>query len=332
MSFKIGPYQLSSPVLLAPMAGTSDKPFRKICRHFGAGLATSEMVIMQDHLLKTNKSKYRLDFSGEDSPISIQIAGSEPEEIANYAQQAVNFGAEIVDINMGCPAKKVCNKDSGSALMKDESLVCEILKKTVNSISVPVTLKMRTGWDEDNKNALSIAKMAEDIGVQMIAIHGRTRIDKFSGDAEYYTAYEVASSVSIPVIANGDIVDKFQAKQILNETPISGVMIGRAAQGNPWVFKEISEYIKDIENKNLIDTSYKIKTILEHISSIHNFYGEELGVILARKHIFWYSKSLDPSGYQNFWSKINKLKNHKEQYKVLEEYLNLYGRKVKNKT
>ena len=239
----IGKYLLPSKVLLAPMAGTSDKPFRMICREQGAALTTSEMVVMQKHLLNTNKSKHRLDFRSEQSPISIQIAGSESEELAESAKQALEFGADIIDINMGCPAKKVCNKAAGSALMQNEKLVEDIIKSVVNAVNIPVTLKMRTGWDEENKNAPTIAKIAEDNGIKMLAIHGRTRTQKYNGNAEYDTVKKIKGIVSIPVVANGDITSAEKAKKVLDYTGADAVMLGRATQGNPWLVGQINDYL-----------------------------------------------------------------------------------------
>ena len=239
----IGQYKLPSKVLLAPMAGTSDKPFRMICKEQGAALTTSEMVVMKKHLLNTNKSKHRLDFKFEKSPISIQIAGSEVDELAESAEQALDFGADIIDINMGCPAKKVCNKAAGSALMQNEKLVEDIIKSVVNAVNIPVTLKMRTGWNEENINAPTIAKIAEDNGIKMLAIHGRTRAQKYNGDAEYETVKKIKGLVSIPVVANGDITSAEKAKNVLDFTGADAVMLGRSTQGNPWLVGQINDYL-----------------------------------------------------------------------------------------
>ncbi len=322
MSIQIGPYHLNSQVLLAPMAGTSDKPFRAICRAQGAALTTSEMVVIQQHLLNTNKSKHRLDFSGEPKPVSIQIAGSVADELAYSAQQALTFGADIIDINMGCPAKKVCNKAAGSALMQDESLVKDILNAVVNAVDIPVTLKMRTGWNVTNQNAPIIAKIAQDAGIQMLSVHGRTREDKYMGMAEYNTIKTVKQQVSIPVIANGDITSAKKAKQVLDYTLADGVMIGRASQGNPWVIHEIDHYLKTGQKADDVPPDVKKQTILAHISQIHAFYGEKLGTQLSRKHIFWYATHLNKESGQSFWKKVNKITDHKLQYQLLEEFLN----------
>ena len=289
----IGPHYLNSKVLLAPMAGTSDKPFRIMCRDQGAALTTSEMVVLQKHLLNTNKSKHRLDFNSEKSPISIQIAGSEAEELAESARQAVEFGADIIDINMGCPAKKVCKKAAGSALMQNEKLVEDIIKSVVNAVDIPVTLKMRTGWNEENKNAPTIAKIAEDFGIQMLAIHGRTRAQKYNGHAEYDTVKEIVGLVSIPVIANGDITTAEKAKKVLDFTGADGVMLGRATQGNPWLVGQVNQYLSTGENSQPLKLEKKISLILKHIRQIHEFYGNKMGTQLSRKHIFWYSIHLD---------------------------------------
>jgi tRNA-dihydrouridine synthase B len=317
----IGKYLLPSKVLLAPMAGTSDKPFRMICREQGAALTTSEMVVMQKHLLNTNKSKHRLDFRSEQSPISIQIAGSESEELAESAKQALEFGADIIDINMGCPAKKVCNKAAGSALMQNEKLVEDIIKSVVNAVNIPVTLKMRTGWDEENKNAPTIAKIAEDNGIKMLAIHGRTRTQKYNGNAEYDTVKKIKGIVSIPVVANGDITSAEKAKKVLDYTGADAVMLGRATQGNPWLVCQINDYLTTgkISKAPLLDN--KISLILKHILQIHDFYGHKMGTQLSRKHIFWYSMHLDQEKGSAFWPNINRVSDHSEQYLKFHDFL-----------
>ena len=322
MSIQIGPYTLNSPVLLAPMAGTSDKPFRQLCKSLGAGLTTSEMVVIQEHLLNTNKSKHRLDFEGEVAPISIQIAGSEAQELAISAKKAIEYGANIIDINMGCPAKKVCNKAAGSALMQDEQLVQEILEAVVTAVDIPVTLKMRTGWSIDNKNAPTIAQIAQQAGIKMLSVHGRTKEDKYNGMAEYDTIKTVVSQVDIPVIANGDITSAKKAQQVLDYTQASGVMIGRATQGNPWIFSQINHYLKTGDETDPIPLEVKKTTILQHIAQIHQFYGDFLGLRLARKHILWYATHLDKNHVQNFWKTINKITDRKQQFELFENYLN----------
>ncbi|MDB9951102.1 tRNA dihydrouridine synthase DusB [Candidatus Thioglobus sp.] len=317
----IGPYSLPSQVLLAPMAGTSDKPFRMICRAQGAGLTTSEMVVMQNHLLNSNKSKHRLDFTSEQSPISIQIAGSEAEELAESARKAVDFGADIIDINMGCPAKKVCNKAAGSALMQNEKLVEDIIKSVVNAVDIPVTLKMRTGWNEENKNAPIIAKIAEDFGIQMLAIHGRTRSQKYNGEAEFNTVKKITKIVSIPVVANGDITSPEKAKDVLDFTGAEAVMLGRATQGNPWLVGQINHFLKTGNKAEETSLDKKIPLILSHILQIHDFYGHKMGTQLSRKHIFWYSMHLDQEKGTAFWPNINRVSDHSEQYSIFHDFL-----------
>ena len=317
----IGPYSLPSQVLLAPMAGTSDKPFRMICRAQGAGLTTSEMVVMQNHLLNSNKSKYRLDFTSEQSPISIQIAGSEAEELAESARKAVDFGADIIDINMGCPAKKVCNKAAGSALMQNEKLVEDIIKSVVNAVDIPVTLKMRTGWNEENKNAPIIAKIAEDFGIQMLAIHGRTRSQKYNGEAEFNTVKKITKMVSIPVVANGDITSPEKAKDVLDFTGAEAVMLGRATQGNPWLVGQVNHFLKTGNKAEETSLDKKIPLILSHILQIHDFYGHKMGTQLSRKHIFWYSMHLDQEKGTAFWPNINRVSDHSEQYSIFHDFL-----------
>jgi len=317
----IGPYSLPSQVLLAPMAGTSDKPFRMICKAQGAGLTTSEMVVMQNHLLNSNKSKHRLDFTSEQSPISIQIAGSEAEELAESAKKALDFGTDIIDINMGCPAKKVCNKAAGSALMQNEKLVKDIIKSVVNAVDIPVTLKMRTGWNEENKNAPTIAKIAEDFGIQMIAIHGRTRSQKYNGEAEFDTVKKIRKLVSIPVVANGDINSPEKAKEVLDYTGADAVMLGRATQGNPWLVGQVNDFLTTGKKAKEPSLDKKIPLILSHILQIHDFYGHKMGTQLSRKHIFWYSMHLDQEKGTAFWPNINRVSDHSEQYSIFHDFL-----------
>jgi len=303
--FSIGPYTIESQVLLAPMAGVTDLPFRKICRNYGAGLTTSEMLTSDTKLWHSSKSHNRLAFEGERAPISVQIAGSEPEQMANAARQCVDRGAQIIDINMGCPAKKVCRKLAGSALMRDEALVSNILDQVVAAVDVPVTLKMRTGWDTENKNALSIAKIAQSAGIQALTIHGRTRSCRFKGIAEYDTIAEVCANLSIPIIANGDIDNSEKARQVLKSTGADAVMVGRAAYGNPWIFTEIA---KSLGNKTLAATptnEIKKHTIEQHFKELYRFYGEGKGVRIARKHFAWYSQSIGQSN--NAVKAFNKL-------------------------
>jgi len=288
VSLKIGPWLIETPLVLAPMAGITDRPFRALCREMGAGLAFSEMVISETRLWNSRKSSTRLEISGEREPVSIQIAGNEPAMMAEAARENERRGAQIIDINMGCPAKKVCNRAAGSALLRDEELVRDILQAVVEAVEVPVTLKIRTGWDRDNRNALSIARIAEESGIQALSIHGRTRADAFRGKAEYETIRQVCEATSLPVIANGDITDPQQARNILEETGAAAVMIGRAAFGRPWIFREIRHYLDTGEFLSPPDSEELLQLIPEHIEAIHKFYGPVQGVRIARKHIGWY--------------------------------------------
>ena len=287
---RIGPYQLANNLALAPMAGVTDLPFRLLCRRMGAGIAAGEMLTSDVRLWNTEKSRRRMDHSGEPEPRVVQIAGGDGEMMAEAARRNVDAGAQIIDINMGCPAKKVCNKAAGSALMKDEVLVRSILEAVVKAVTVPVTLKMRTGWDATSRNVVTIAKMAQDIGVQALAIHGRTRACMYKGSAEYESIAAVKRSVSIPIFANGDIDSARKAKFVLEQTGADGLMIGRSAQGRPWIFREIDAFITRGE---LIDEPpiAEVRDImLAHLRDLHAFYGEESGVRVARKHIDWYAK------------------------------------------
>ena len=286
----IGHHHLTSPVLLAPMAGITDRPFRQLCRDMGAGLAVSEMVTSKPDLRNSRKTQLRLDHEGEQAPISVQIAGTEPQQMAEAAMFNVDHGAQIIDINMGCPAKKVCNVLAGSALLKDERKVSQILQAVVEAVDVPVTLKIRTGWDTNNRNAVNIARIAEDTGIQALAVHGRTRECAYKGKAEYDTIGEVKASVNIPVIANGDIDSPEKVKLILEKTNADAVMIGRAAQGRPWIFREANHYL---ETGTLLapPSINEISQLLQkHLENLYSFYGEYMGVRIARKHIGWYLK------------------------------------------
>jgi tRNA-dihydrouridine synthase B len=290
MSLAIGPYQLVSNLALAPMAGVTDLPFRLLCRRMGAAVAAGEMLTCDTRLWHTQKSQRRMDHSGETQPRVVQIAGGDPQMMAEAAQRNVDAGAQIIDINMGCPAKKVCNKAAGSALLRDETLVRHILEAVVKAVSAPVTLKMRTGWDVENRNAVRIARMAEDIGVQSLAVHGRTRACMYRGDAEYETIRDVKRHVAIPVFANGDIDSPRKAQLVLELTGADGVMIGRSAQGRPWIFREIDAYLRNGAHLEQPSHAEVRDMMLAHLRDLHAFYGEETGVRVARKHIDWYAK------------------------------------------
>lgn len=315
---KIGPYTLPNPLIVAPMAGVTDRPFRQLCRRMGAGLAVSEMVIADSKLWHTRKSRTRMNHQGEPEPRSVQIAGGDPEMLADAARQNAQFGAQIIDINMGCPAKKVCNKAAGSALMKDEKLVREILEAVVNAVDIPVTLKMRTGWDQDNRNATAIARMAEDAGIQAIAVHGRTRADKYNGDAEYDTIAEVKAGVTIPVFANGDITTPEKARRVLEYTGADGLLIGRGAQGRPWIFREILHYLQTGEHLPAPSLDEVEQILTGHLAELHSFYGEKMGVRIARKHVGWYLQSHDQS--KQFRQRFNAIENALEQKDRIEQY------------
>jgi tRNA-dihydrouridine synthase B len=288
VALKIGPYLLRSNVVLAPMAGVTDRPFRMLCRRFGAGLAASEMLTSDARLWHTPKSRHRRDTLGEPGPTAVQIAGFDPQMMADAARRNVDAGAQIIDINMGCPAKKVCNRLAGSALMKDEELVARILETVVAAVSVPVTLKIRTGWDPLHKNGIRVAQIAADCGIQALAVHGRSRTDMFRGIAEHDTVRAIKRSVKIPVLANGDVDSPMRAMEILNYTGCDGVMIGRAAQGRPWIFDEVNFFVEtgklreDLAQENVRDI------MRAHLEDLYDFYGDETGVRVARKHLSWY--------------------------------------------
>ncbi|RDL43940.1 tRNA dihydrouridine synthase DusB [Marinomonas piezotolerans] len=318
MAFNIGNYSIEKPVILAPMAGVTDLPFRRLCHQHGAGLVVSEMVTSDVRLWDTNKSRMRLVHDAEVSPRSVQIAGADPEMMAQAAQQNVMLGAQIIDINMGCPAKKVLNKAAGSALLRDEALVRKILESVVSSVDVPVTLKIRTGWSEDERNGLNVARIAEQSGIQALAVHGRTRACKFKGKVEYDTIAKIKQSIAIPVFANGDIHDAQSAKHVLDYTGADAVMIGRAAQGKPWIFQEINHYLEHNEQL-LAPTKEEIRDIvLNHVKALHNFYGCYMGIRIARKHVGWYLQTLADT--TPFRSQFNRIEDAQEQLDLLNEF------------
>lgn len=315
---KIGPYTLTNPLVLAPMAGVTDAPFRRICRRFGAGMTTSEMTTADTSLWQTAKSRHRLDLDLDAEPVAVQIAGSEPEQLAVAAQACVERGAQIVDINMGCPAKKVCKKLAGSALLQDEKLVAAILNSVVAAVSVPVTLKIRTGWDKDHRNAVQIARIAEDAGVQSLAVHGRTRACRYKGEAEYETISRVKQSVTIPVIANGDITTLEKSLEVLRLTNCDGLMIGRGAQGRPWIFRELGQLLNPDHEIPQLD-KYELRDImLDHLNELHRFYGDLTGVRVARKHLTWYCNSL--ANADEFRHQVVRVESASEQISLTKTY------------
>ena len=285
---KIGPYELPSNVVLAPMAGVTDRPFRVIARSFGAGLAASEMITSDVRLWTTKKTRSRMNHEGEPEPRVVQLAGADPEALADAARRNVDLGAQTIDINMGCPAKKVCNALCGSALLTDEPLVARILERVVSASSVPVTLKTRTGFSRDARNGVRIAQLAESCGIAALAVHGRTREDFYEGAAEYETIREIRSRVGIPLFANGDIDGPQKARAVLDFTGASGVMLGRVAHGSPWVFRDVNYFLSHAKNAPALPLRKICDTILAHLESLYDFYGEETGIRVARKHLGWY--------------------------------------------
>jgi tRNA-dihydrouridine synthase B len=292
---RIGPYALAAPLALAPMAGVTDRPFRLLCRRLGAGIAASEMVTSDVRLWHTPKSRRRMDHDGEPEPRVVQIAGGEPAMMAEAARRNVDLGAQIIDINMGCPAKKVCNRAAGSALLRDETLVADILAAVVRAVGVPVTLKMRTGWDAANRNGVRVARLAEGLGIQALAVHGRTRADHYQGDAEYATIRAIKQAVRIPVFANGDIDSGAKARAVLEETGADAVMIGRAAQGRPWIFREMRHFLTTGRHCAPPAHAEVRDIMLAHLDQLYAFYGEHAGVRVARKHLGWYRDTALPA-------------------------------------
>jgi tRNA-dihydrouridine synthase B len=323
MTLRIGPYALSSNIVLAPMAGVTDRPFRSLCRKFGAGLAASEMLTADTRLWDTPKSRRRMDFSGEASPRSVQIAGFDPAMMAEAARRNVDAGAQIIDINMGCPAKKVCNRLAGSALLQDEALVARILQAVVNAVPVPVTLKTRTGWDRGNKNGLRIARMAEDSGIQALAIHGRTRADMYQGIAEHDTVRAIKDAVRIRVFANGDVDSPIRAKAVLAATGCDGIMIGRAAHGRPWIFDEVNFFLRTGEFRAELARENVRDIMRAHLEDLYDFYGDATGVRVARKHLGWYLRQ--SLGNEALRNRLLRIETPHEQLATLLEHYDVRG-------
>ncbi len=315
---KIGPYTLNNNLLLAPMAGVTDRPFRQLCKQLGAGMAVSEMVSSNSLLWGSEKTKRRANHAGETEPKSVQIMGADPTMMAEAARYNVDTGAQIIDINMGCPAKKVCNVAAGSALLQHEILVKEILEAVVAAVNIPVTLKIRTGWDTANRNGVAIAHIAQESGIQALAIHGRTRACGYSGDAEYNTIAAIKQSINIPVIANGDITTPEQALLVLEKTGADGLMIGRAAQGRPWIFREIDHFLRTGEKLPEPSITEVRDILLGHLHNLYEFYGERTGILMARKHISWYSKGQRDGA--TFRQAVNRVETVNEQLKMTEDF------------
>jgi tRNA-dihydrouridine synthase B len=315
---QIGPYTLSNPIALAPMAGVTDRPFRQLCRELGAGYVVTEMVTSNPQLRNTRKTTWRSNFDGEPAPLAVQIVGSDPGRLAQAAIYNVSLGAQIIDINMGCPAKKVCGKLGGSALLSDIVLVEDILKAVVGAVEVPVTLKIRTGPEPRNRNGLEVAKVAESCGISALAVHGRTRADRFKGQAEYETIKTICKSISLPVFANGDVTTAIQARQVLDYTGADGLMVGRGAQGNPWIFREFSHYLRTGEHLAPPPTSEVYSVMRDHLQRLHDFYGAVHGVRVARKHLGWYLKG-QPNSEQLLYD-LMRVRTAEEQFQLLEQH------------
>jgi tRNA-dihydrouridine synthase B len=315
---QIGKYKLKNNLIVAPMAGVTDRPFRMLCKRMGAGMAVSEMVASNSLLYGSEKTKRRANHEGEVDPISVQIVGADPKMLAQAAQYNVDNGAQIIDINMGCPAKKICNVMAGSALMQNEKLVAEILEAVVGAVDVPVTLKIRTGWDKANRNAIAIARIAESSGIQALAIHGRTRACAYTGDAEYDTIAAVKAEIKIPVIANGDITTPEKARYVLEHTGADAVMIGRAAQGRPWLFREIEYFLNTGAHLPSPEVGEIHRILADHVQELYDFYGEYTGLRVARKHISWYTKGL--VGSAHFRHHMNQLESVEEQLAAVDAF------------
>ncbi|HWW32505.1 MAG TPA: tRNA dihydrouridine synthase DusB [Steroidobacteraceae bacterium] len=321
---QIGPHALPSPVVLAPMAGVTDRPFRILCRKLGAGLAASEMLTADTRLWTTSKSRWRMNHEGEPEPRVVQLAGADPQALAEAARLNVELGAQIIDLNMGCPAKKVCGRLCGSALLSDEPLVARILEAVVRAVHVPVTLKIRTGWDREHRNGVNIARIAECCGVAALAVHGRTRADFYAGSAEYETIRDIKMHVRIPVFANGDIGDGKKAREVLDFTGADGVMIGRASHGAPWIFRAVNARLRDEFATPALLRSEVRDIILAHLDSVYCFYGEETGVRIARKHLGWYCGQLlgEPAAVRrNLMGAVNTAAQFAQALKHFDEWV-----------
>jgi tRNA-dihydrouridine synthase B len=319
----IGSHHLESNLVVAPMAGVTDRPFRKLCKRFGAGLAVSEMVGADPRLRDTLKSRRRTDHAGEVEPVAVQIAGADPAQMADAARYNADRGAQIIDINMGCPAKKVCNVAAGSALLKNEALVSSILASVVGAVDVPVTLKIRTGWDREHRNAVRIARIAADAGIAALSVHGRTRECGFTGTVEYDTIAEVKRAVAIPVTANGDIDSPEKAREVLERTGADAIMIGRAAQGRPWIFREIRHYLERGELPPAPHVEEIRRVVLEHLEEHYAFYGEAAGVRIARKHLGWYANEF--VGGEAFRHEVNRLETSAAQIAAVNRFFDRLG-------
>ncbi|HVY64978.1 MAG TPA: tRNA dihydrouridine synthase DusB [Gammaproteobacteria bacterium] len=315
---RIGPHTIEPALILAPMAGVTDKPFRLLAKRLGAGYAVSEMTTSDPRLWRTRKSRQRLDHAGEPAPIGVQIAGADPDALSAAARHAVEHGAEIVDINMGCPAKKVCNAWAGSALLQDEALVARIVAAVVQAVPVPVTLKIRTGWNSANRNGVAIARIAEEAGVAALAVHGRTRDMLYTGEAEYETIAAIKQSVRIPVIANGDVTSPVKAREVLARTGADALMIGRAAQGRPWIFREIAHFLATGVELPPPPIGEVREILLGHVCALHEFYGEPAGVRIARKHLGWYAK--DRPENAAFRDVVNRAETAADQLRLAADY------------
>ncbi|MDG4561723.1 MAG: tRNA dihydrouridine synthase DusB [Candidatus Competibacter sp.] len=314
----IGPHLVSPPVVLAPMAGVSDRPFRQLCRRLGAGLTVSEMVSADRRLWDSRKTRLRLDHTGEPDPRSVQILGTDPRAMAEAARCNVERGARIIDINMGCPAKKVCGAQAGAALLRDETLVGRILEAVVGAVAVPVTLKIRTGWDLTRRNGIAVARIAEQAGIQALAVHGRTRACGYSGPVDYAAIRAIKQAVTIPVIANGDIDSPEQARRVLDYTGADAVMIGRGAQGRPWIFREIAHFLASGERLAPPSPLQISRWVTAHLTQLYEFYGETAGVRIARKHLIWYSQHWSESA--GFRARANAAESGRAQLLLVRDF------------